>query len=135
MQLHFCDFWKFFRTDMFKVNNKNTRTTSMTSFWCLYCKLKTYLSPSSSVSVDFEEINVSWECRTTLCPHKTNFFPQKTPPSWWTSYFFIWLWLILIRLLVSYLSLSPNQTYKVGAQLLFLSLLTTDFIKSDPLHY
>ena len=52
----------------------------MTSFWCLYCKLKTYLSPSSSVSVDFEEINVSWECRTTLCPHKANFFPQKTLP-------------------------------------------------------
>ena len=22
---------------MFKVNNKNTRTTSMTSFWCFYC--------------------------------------------------------------------------------------------------
>ena len=23
--------------DMFKVNNKDTRTSSMTSFWCLYC--------------------------------------------------------------------------------------------------
>ena len=23
--------------NMFKVNNKNTRTTSLTSFWCFYC--------------------------------------------------------------------------------------------------
>ena len=23
--------------NMFKVNNKDTRTTSITSFWCLYC--------------------------------------------------------------------------------------------------
>ena len=23
--------------NMFKINSKNTRTKSMTSFWCLYC--------------------------------------------------------------------------------------------------
>ena len=32
---------KFF---MFKVNNKNTRTTSMTSFWFFYCQLWTYFT-------------------------------------------------------------------------------------------
>ena len=35
---------------MFKVYNKDTRTTSVTSFWCLYCKLWTYSTPCSSVS-------------------------------------------------------------------------------------
>ena len=40
---------------MFKVNNKNTRTTSLKSFLCFYCYLWTYLPPFSSVSiVDFE---------------------------------------------------------------------------------
>ena len=35
---------------MFKVNNNNTRTTSMT-----------YFTPFSSVSfIDFEQVNVSW---------------------------------------------------------------------------
>ena len=31
---------------MFKVNNKNTRTTSMTLFWCFI--------------VNFEQVNVRW---------------------------------------------------------------------------
>ena len=64
---------------MFNVNNKNTRTTSMTLVWNMF-KLKhmlkhqndvndvvlvflllTYFTPSSSVSiVDFEQVNVSW---------------------------------------------------------------------------
>ena len=30
---------------MFKVNNKDTRKTSLTSFWCLYCLLWTYFTP------------------------------------------------------------------------------------------
>ena len=46
---------------MLEVNHKNTRTTSLTSFWCFYCKLWTYFIPFSSVSiVNFEQINVSW---------------------------------------------------------------------------
>ena len=46
---------------MFKVNNKNTRTMSMTSFWCFYCYLWTYFTPFSSASiVNFEQVNVSW---------------------------------------------------------------------------
>ena len=49
---------------MFKVNNKDARTTSMTSFWCFIVNFEhisqTYFTPSS-VSVDFEQVNVSWE--------------------------------------------------------------------------
>ena len=36
---------------MFKVNNKDTRTTSLTSFWCLYCLLWTYFTPFCSASI------------------------------------------------------------------------------------
>ena len=35
---------------MFKVTNKNTRTTSLTLFWCLYCQLWKYSTVFSSVS-------------------------------------------------------------------------------------
>ena len=35
--------------------------TSMTSFWCFYCYLGTYLTPFPSVCIgDFEKVNVSW---------------------------------------------------------------------------
>ena len=45
----------------FKVNNKDTRTTSLVSFWCLYCYLWTYFTPCSSASiVNFEQVNASW---------------------------------------------------------------------------
>ena len=47
---------------MFKVNNKNNRTTSLTLLWCFYCQLWSYFTPFSSVSIaDFEQVNVSWE--------------------------------------------------------------------------
>ena len=47
---------------MFKVNNKDTRTTSSTSFWCLYCYLWTYFTTCSSVSiVNFEQVNAGWK--------------------------------------------------------------------------
>ena len=47
--------------NMFKVNIKNTRTKSLTSFWCFYCWLGTYFKSFSSVSIiDFEQVNVSW---------------------------------------------------------------------------
>ena len=48
----------------FKVNNRNTRTwslTSLTSFWYFYCRLLTYFTPFSSVSiVEFEQVNINW---------------------------------------------------------------------------
>ena len=47
---------------MFKVNNRKTRTTLMTFFWCFYFQLWTYFTPFSSVSiVDFEQESVSWD--------------------------------------------------------------------------
>ena len=43
--------------NMFKVNNKNTRTTSLASFWRFYCLLWTYFTPFTSVSInDFEQV-------------------------------------------------------------------------------
>ena len=47
---------------MFEVNNKDTRTMSMTSFWCLYCLLWIYFQPFSRVSiVNFEHEIASWK--------------------------------------------------------------------------
>ena len=49
---------------LFKVNNRNTRSwslTSLTSFWCFYCRLLTYFTPFSRVSiVEFEQVNINW---------------------------------------------------------------------------
>ena len=44
---------------MFKVNNKNTKTTLLTSFWCFCCYLWTHFMFNVSI-VDFEQVNVSW---------------------------------------------------------------------------
>ena len=73
---------------MFKVNNKDTKTTpvleplfnkvvglwpqvfnfikketpTQVSFWCFYCKLWAYFTPCSSVFIgNFEQVNASWE--------------------------------------------------------------------------
>ena len=46
---------------MFKVNNKNTRMTLLTSFCCFYCWLWTYFTSLPGVCiVDFEQANVRW---------------------------------------------------------------------------
>ena len=43
----------------FKINNEDTTTFSMTSFWQLYCQLRAYVRSFSSDSiVDFERVNV-----------------------------------------------------------------------------
>ena len=48
--------------NLFKVNNKHARITSMTSFWCLYCWLWTDSTHCSAVSiVDFEQVNADWD--------------------------------------------------------------------------
>ena len=50
--------------NMVKVNNKSTRTTPLTSFWCFYFLLSTYFTPFSSVYiVDFEQVNVVLSAR------------------------------------------------------------------------
>ena len=45
----------------FWVNNKNTRTTSMTSLWCFHVNFE-HISPIFLVSiVDFEQVTNCWE--------------------------------------------------------------------------
>ena len=42
---------------MFKINDKYTKTTTVTSFWCLYSLLWSYYPPFSIVSnVDFGQV-------------------------------------------------------------------------------
>ena len=45
---------------MFTVNNKNARTTSMTSFWCFHQLGACFTSFSSVSIVDFEQVNANW---------------------------------------------------------------------------
>ena len=47
---------------MFKVNNKETRETSMTSFWYLYCWLWAYFTYLPTISiVGFKKVSFCWE--------------------------------------------------------------------------
>ena len=47
--------------NMFKVNNKNTKTTSLTSSWCFIGNFE-HISHLFSVSIaDSEHVNVSWD--------------------------------------------------------------------------
>ena len=58
-----CHLWLFFSClnervicqwdlwNQFKVHNKDIRTMSVTSFWCLYCYLWTYFTPGLSTSL------------------------------------------------------------------------------------
>ena len=49
--------------NLFNVTKKDTRMTSLMSFWCLYCKLWTDFIHCSGVSiVDFEQVNTRWVC-------------------------------------------------------------------------
>ena len=46
---------------MFKNNNEDNRTKSMTSFSCLYCQLWTHFTSFTSASiVNFEQVGVDW---------------------------------------------------------------------------
>ena len=48
--------------NLFKVNNKDTWRTSLTSFCCLFCYLWINFTHCSSVSIiDFEPINTGWD--------------------------------------------------------------------------
>ena len=49
-------------TYLSKVNNRDTRTTSVTLFWSLYCYLQTSSTSFSNFSfVEFEQILVCWD--------------------------------------------------------------------------
>ena len=51
---------------MFQVNNKDTRTMPLASFWCLYCYLGTYFTPCSSVSIVNCEYEIAdWDLKET----------------------------------------------------------------------
>ena len=66
--------------NMFKVNNKDTRTTSVTSFWCLYCQFWTYFTPFFSVSiVDVQQVIVCWVFSGTHIIHSTPVFSNPNP--------------------------------------------------------
>ena len=52
---------KYIKWNLFKVNNKNTKTTSLTSPWYLYRQLWTCFNHCSGASiVDFEQVNSGW---------------------------------------------------------------------------
>ena len=47
--------------NQFKCSNKNTRTTSLTLFWCLYCWLQRDFTGCFDVCiVDFKQVNAAW---------------------------------------------------------------------------
>ena len=51
------------KNSKYKINNKVSRTTHLTSFWCFICWLWTDFTPCSNVSiVDFEQVNakIAW---------------------------------------------------------------------------
>ena len=51
--------------------------TSLASFWCLYCYLWTYFTPSSSVIiVNFEQVNTGWVFRGWLKWRKSLIFKE-----------------------------------------------------------
>ena len=77
---------------MFKVNNKDTRTTPLASFWCICCLLWTYFTPCSSVSiVNFECVNADWDVWKIyqIIPPINSTFPQLNPlsanPTKWSN--------------------------------------------------
>ena len=48
--------------NLFKVDNKYTRTTSITSFCCLYCQMWTDFKHFYGVSIaEIEQVNAGWE--------------------------------------------------------------------------
>ena len=54
---------------MLKDNNKDTRKTSLTSLWCLYCLLWTDLTLCSGTFIaDFEQVNAGWDLQLWLSP-------------------------------------------------------------------
>ena len=54
---------------MFKVNNKDARTIPLASFWCRYCKLCTYFTLGSGVSiVNFEHLIAGWVILGKITP-------------------------------------------------------------------
>ena len=71
--------------NLFKVNNEDTRMTSLTSIWCCYFWLWTDFTHCSGVSiVDFEQVHADWvsnfpfKIKTETVYHG---YPTKNPLS------------------------------------------------------
>ena len=63
---------------IFKVNNKDTRTTPVRSFWYLNCYPGTYFTPCSSISVvNFDHVIASWVLLNTH-QNSSRFFLSET---------------------------------------------------------
>ena len=53
--------------NLFKVNSKDTRTTEMASFWCLYCSISHLVLVFLFSIVNFEQVNAGWELSIFSC--------------------------------------------------------------------
>ena len=63
--------------NMFKVNNKDTRTTSLTSLWCFIMDWNIFYTFSAASIVYFKPVNVCLEKGEVLCSDKIKI---KTSP-------------------------------------------------------
>ena len=89
---------------MFKVNNKNTKTTLLTSFWCFCCYLWIHFMFNVSI-VDFEQVNVSWVivAAAQIQSFKPRFTQQKYlsnldfQPSTVNKLHCYWYWKLIYR--------------------------------------
>ena len=73
---------------MFKVNNKNTRTTSVTtsvaSFCCfLFWTLNIFHTFSRFSIVDFEQVNLSWDYLIASAVGRSYKRSAKSIETWW----------------------------------------------------
>ena len=69
--------------NMFKVNNKDTRTTPMAS---IYVFIWTYFTPCSSVSIfNFEQLNIGWETACMLNVLRHSVLLEAYSEFWHTS--------------------------------------------------
>ena len=90
-----------------KANNKDPKTTSITTFWCLYCYFWIYFTLFVSVSMaDFDQVNICWgrcsaehkfwkllQNRGIYCKCFTEQLFHRTPPG---DYFCLLLWLNML---------------------------------------
>ena len=107
--------------NMFKVNKKDTRGTSTTPFWCLYCQLRTYFTHCSGVSVlEFKQIMANYVRAVILRWHFEVYV--------WQKYFQMLHWQKCISEVVSqrcsvkmvFLEISQNSQENASARVSFL---------------
>ena len=77
--------------------------TSVTPFWCFYFYLGTYFTPFSSVStVDFEQLNVTWECTAAQLPSSSRLTLGRLSKYFDdTAFWCRWLQIILVQMVIA----------------------------------